>query len=318
MNVPTIHPEITIGILCYNAENTIQRAIESAVNQEHCNFEVIVVDDASTDGSLEKISPFLNDPKVKMISHATNQGQGSARNSVIKAARGAFVVFFDDDDISEPHRLKVQKDIILTNEERFKTKKIACFASGRRVYPNGYIVISQAIGSAGETPPNGADLAKYLLAFVRKENWYYGAGTPTSGLMIRRDLLKKVGGFDPTLRRVEDVDLAIRLALMGAYFVGSHEQLVERNMTESSYKLPEHNLLAEQKLAIKHREFLIKEGLFYHAYNWPELRYRHFKREYLKFILTLIGLFIHNPIRTIFHLFSTGPKRLIHELQMKV
>lgn len=315
--MPSPKPEITIGILCYNAELTIQRAIKSALEQDHHDFEVIVVDDASTDKSTQKIRPFLKDPRLKLICHKTNKGQGLARNSVIKSSRGTFVVFFDDDDVSKPNRLTVQLNTIVNHEVRFKTEKILCFASGRRIYPNGYIVKTQAIGSNGDTPPSGAGMAKYLLAFERQKQWFYGSGTPTSGLMIRRRLLLDIGGFDVTLRRVEDIDLAIRLALIGAYFVGCKEPLVDRYMTTSTYKLPAQNLLAEQRLVKKYRDFLSAEGLFYHAYNWPLLRYHHFNKQYAKFIITLAGLFLHNPIKTMVHLFATGPKRILHELQME-
>ena len=316
MTESVTRPEITIGIICYNAENTIDRAIRSALNQLHSNFEIVIVDDASTDGSILKIEKFLNGSQCRLIRHQTNQGQGSARNSIIEAATGKFVVFFDDDDVSRPNRLQVQKKTILTYEKRFNTNKVACYASGKRIYPNGYIVASQAIGSEGDVPPNGAKVAYYLLAFQRQKGWFYGSGTPTSGLMIRRKLLVTVGGFDPALRRVEDIDLAVRLAVFGTYFVGSKKHLVDRNMTHSNYKSSEQNLIAEQHLASKHRELLEDAGIYYHAYNWPALRYRHFKRDYLRFILTLAGLLFHNPSMTVAHLFKTGPKRLIHEQNM--
>ena len=316
MSANTANPKITVGILCYNAEDTIQRAIESALSQDHKDFEIIVLDDASTDSSLSKVNPFISNSTIRLIRHQTNKGPGAARNTVINAAKGEFVVFFDDDDVSRPQRLTIQQDTILANEKRFKTSNIACFASGRRIYPNGYTVMAPAIGSAGTSPPNGIGMAKYLLAFVRKKGWFYGAGTPASGLMIKRELLIDVGGFDPTLRRVEDVDLAVRLALSGTYFVGSSEQLLERYMTHANDKSPLSNLAAEQKLVCKYKEFLSTEGLFYHAYNWHELRYRHFNKEYIRFICILVSLFVRNPIRTIFHLFATGPQRIIHELQI--
>ena len=172
---------------------------------------------------------------------------------------------------------------------------------------------SYAIGSNGEEVPHGPAMALYLLAYERRKGWYYGAGTPSSSLMIKKELLLKVGGFDNTLRRVEDVDLAVRLALANCYFVGSPEILVERHMTQSGYKSADNNLIAEQHLVQKHSKFLLKRGLFYHAYHWPKLRYLHFKKDYLQFMLTLLGLFIRNPIKTLLHLGATGPKRLIHE-----
>lgn len=310
-------PKVSICILCYNAEETISRAIGSALDQDYPNKEIIVVDDASTDASLQILKRLRKEYNFRLIKHAHNKGQGPARNTAIEAATGEFVVFFDDDDLSTPQRASQQMKTIVVFETRLGSKQIACYASGVRSYPNGYKVSSMAIGSTAQTPPHGPDMAKYLLAYYRRKDWFYGAGTPTSALMIRKAIVQEIGGFDPIFRRVEDVDLAIRLALSGCYFVGSPEMLVERRMTNAQYKSSEHNFEAEQRLAKKYKTFLDKAGLFYHAHNWPKLRYRHFRGEYLLFASELIGLILHNPVRTIKHLLATGPKRLIHEKKMK-
>ena len=309
--------KVSICILCYNAEDTISRAIESATDQDYPNKEIIVVDDASTDASSKKLKELQKEYNFNLITHAQNKGQGSARNTAIEAATGEFVIFFDDDDVSTPQRVSQQLKTITAFETRFRTKLIACYASGFRSYPNGYKIFSAAIGSTSLTPPHGPDMAKYLLAYYRRKGWFYGAGTPTSALMIRKKLVQDIGGFDHNFRRVEDVDLAIRLALKGCYFVGSPEMLVERQMTDAQYKSAEYNCEAEQSLAKKYKSFLDEAGLFYHAYNWPNLRYRHFRGEYLLFASQLIGLILHNPFRTIEHLLATGPRRLIHEKRMK-
>lgn len=309
--------KVSICILCYNAEETISRALSSALEQSYANKEIIVIDDASTDASPQTLAKLQKKHNFRLIEHAHNKGQGSARNTAIEAATGEFVVFFDDDDVSTAQRVSQQIKTIAAFETRLSTQKIACYASGVRSYPNGYNVSSTAIGSTAHQPPHGPEMAKYLLAYHRKKDWFYGAGTPTSALMIRKTLVQEIGGFDPILRRVEDVDLAIRLALNGCYFVGSPEMLFERRMTDAHYKSSEHNLEAEQNLAIKYKTFLDEAGLFYHAHNWPKLRYRHFRGEYLLFATQLIGLILHNPVRTIGHLLATGPKRLIHEKKMK-
>lgn len=309
--------KISICILCYNAEETISRALNSALDQDYPYKEIIIVDDASTDSSLRILKKLRKEYNFRLIEHAHNKGQGAARNAAIEAATGEFVVFFDDDDVSTPQRASQQMNTIAAFETSLRTKKIACYASGVRSYPNGYTVSSTAIGSTALTPPHGPDMAKYLLAYHRRKDWYYGAGTPTSALMIRKNLVQEIGGFDASLRRVEDVDLAIRLALNGCYFVGTPEILFERQMTEAQYKSPKHNFEAEQNLAIKYKIFLEGSGLFYHACNWPKLRYRHFKGEYFLFAAQLIGLMLHNPLKTISHLLATGPKRLSHEKKMK-
>lgn len=314
MNTP--FQKVSICILCFNSEETILRAVTSALSQTYWNKEIIIVDDGSTDTSVKKIKAFKKKYQLTLVEHKKNKGQGSARNSALNAATGQFVVFFDDDDISEPHRVSHQIETLLRFEKNLNSSKVACYASGIRKYPNGYEVLAQAIGSTESAPPNGPQVAKYLLINQRKPNWFYGSGTPTSALMIRTKLARDVGGFDENFGRVEDIDLAIRLALNGCYFVGSPETLFERNMTDGSHKSPEKNLDGELRLAKKYKALLDKENLFYHASNWPKLRYWHFRKQYFRFTFQLVRLIINNPIMTICHLFSTGPKRIVHEKNM--
>lgn len=310
------NPKITIGILCYNAQKTISRAVESAFSQDYSNFEVIVVDDCSEDASVEQLKKYQRITNFQLIQHTINTGSGGARNTVVNAATGSIIVFFDDDDLSRKDRLTVQLQTLYKYEERLQTNRIACYASSQRIYSNGYAVKSYAIGSMGKEVPHGPPMALYLLAYEKQKGWYFGAGTPSSSLMIRKDFLLLVGGFDKTLRRVEDVDLAIRLALADCHFVGTREILVERHMTQSDYKSAQQNLLFERKMVKKFWNILSENGLQYHAYQWPLLRYHYFTRHYIYFGLVLTGLFLRNPVKTITHLFSTGPRRLIHEKKM--
>ena len=96
-----------------------------------------------------------------------------------------------------------------------------------------------AIGSRGGERPNGAGVAEYLLTYRRRPGWFYGSGTPACSLLARRTTFAAVGGFDPALRRVQDGDLAIRLALMGGHFVGTPDVLFIQYSTSAPDKSPE-------------------------------------------------------------------------------
>lgn len=311
-------PKVSICILCYNAKKTIASAVRTAVHQDYQNTEIIVVDDASTDNSLEILTKLQRRYKITLVKHKNNKGRGGARNSAVISATGEFIVFFDDDDNSSLNRVTIQLQTIIDSEKKLNTKNIACYASSERQYPNGYRIKDQAIGSTKETPPHGADMAKYLLSYYRRKDWFYGAGTPTSALMIRKSLIQSVGGFDPSLRYVEDVDLAIRLALADSYFLGSPKELLIRNMTQSENKSAKNNLIAERKIVMKYAMFLKKNKIFHHAYHWPELRFWHFKRNYIMFLIKIFVLTFYNPIITFQHLRATGPNRLKHESRMKM
>tara|TARA_B100000401_G_C52324946_1_gene493656 strand:+ start:270 stop:584 length:315 start_codon:yes stop_codon:yes gene_type:complete len=100
-------PLITIGITCFNAEKTLERALLGALNQDWPNFEIIVVDDASTDSSKVILKKY--ELKIKNISiyyQTVNKGCANSRNIVISKAKGKFISFFDDDDFSRSDRIR--------------------------------------------------------------------------------------------------------------------------------------------------------------------------------------------------------------------
>ena len=219
-------PLVTIGITCFNAADTIVRAVESAMAQDWPNFEVVIVDDCSTDGSAAAVTAAITDePRAKLVRHSRNLGPGAARNTILLEARGEFVAFFDDDDESLPARISDQVNTLTAHESLNDTGLIACYASGVRHYPKGYTMALPAIGSRGAQIPNGAGIADYLLTYRCRPDWFYGSGTPACSLLARRSTFAAIGGFDNELRRVEDADFAIRLALMGGRFVGTHQNL---------------------------------------------------------------------------------------------
>ena len=116
----------------------------------------------------------------------------------------------------------MQIECILSYESSTDAKLIACYASGTRLYPNGYTVDLNAIGSH-PIIPQGCTVADSILFFGRKPDVFYGAGTPTCALMARTETFVPAGGFDPAFRRVEDLGLSIRLSLSGGHFSGFSE-----------------------------------------------------------------------------------------------
>ena len=102
-------PLITVGLTCYNAVDTIDRAIASAIAQDWPSFEIVVVDDKSGDQSLSRIQAWAaRDQRIRFEQHETNRGAAAARNSIVRLAKGEFIAWFDDDDESHPSRLRVQ------------------------------------------------------------------------------------------------------------------------------------------------------------------------------------------------------------------
>ena len=310
-------PLITVGITCFNAADTITRAIDSALAQDWSNLEVLIVDDKSTDESarvVEKMS--ANDPRILVIKHQVNQGPAGARKTILEHSRGEFITFFDDDDEALPERVRVQYERIIFYENETGEKLIACYASGKRLYKNGYEMELNAIGSRPAIP-QGPAIADYSLFYGKKPGLFYGAGTPTNSLMARKLTFEAVGGFDPAFRRVEDVDFAIRLALAGGHFIGCPEVLFIQHATEAVDKAPGKNMQAEIQLAEKHKDYLQSVGRYEYARRWPLLRYHHFMGQHVKMLGVLLSLFLRYPVKVTSHFLYTAPRRFFHELKMK-
>ncbi len=311
-------PLVTIGVTCFNAEDTIARAITSALAQDWSSVEVVIVDDDSSDGSVGAIERAISgDLRARLVRHERNTGPAGARNTILREARGDFVAFFDDDDESLPGRVSSQVNRIVAYEDQIGASLIACYAAGERRYSNGYIKPLPAIGSVGPEVPHGLSFANYLLVYSRNPQWFYGAGVPACALMARAETFAAVQGFDETLKRVEDNDFAIRLAMKGAHFIGTSEKVLIQYATNAVDKSPEKNLKAEQRLAEKNALYLRSIGRYYYARHWPKLRYLHFKRRYGRFAWQLIGLTVRNPIAVVGHFFQTGPRRIWHERRMR-
>jgi len=310
-------PLVTIGIPCFNAESTISRAIHSALKQDYQNFEVLIVDDHSNDSSCQVVESIISEKKhARLIINDENIGPGAVRRRIISEARGEYIAFFDDDDESLPARVSSQ----LFRLENYKNitglELLACYTSGKRIYPNGYIKLLEAPGSRLEVP-KGEQMADYLLFYGQSKGVFYGNGTPSCALMAHKNTYTSVGSFDPSLRRLEDVDFAIRLALAGGHFIGCHEKLLIQHSTDAPDKSPEMNLKAEQQVAEKYSEYLKQKKRFDYAVKWPLLRYYHFTRQYFKLFSQLCYLIYKYPIAVSKHILQTFPRRFLHENKMK-
>ena len=182
---------VSVIVPVFNAELYITETIQSALAQTHADLEVIVVDDGSTDGTIERLRAF--DGRVE-IHRQPNGGVAAARNRGARVASGEWLAFLDADDIWLP--TKVQR-------------QLAC-SRGPMVYTDRY-----NIGARGElpeiqslvTPMHDGDLFLPLLL--------EGNFITASSVLLRRDVFDEVGGFFEELRGTEDWDLWVRIAAAG-------------------------------------------------------------------------------------------------------
>ena len=186
-------PEVSVVIPTRNRWELLSRhALASALAQVDVEVEVIVVDDASDDGSEERLEA-VADPRVRMIFRDRQGGQAVALNDGIEAARGEWIALLDDDDLWSPRKLRAQLDA---------TSAAASFVYGSMVA----VDISGRVLEAVPTPPPGE-----LRELLRRHNVL----RCPSSVMARTEFVRKVGGLDDTLNELTDWDFFIRLADAG-------------------------------------------------------------------------------------------------------
>ena len=183
-------PLVTVVMPVWNDERYLASSLESILRQTFDRFEIIVVDDGSTDGSVEILRNF-KDPRIKVTSQE-NQGPAAARTNGVLAARSEYVAFMDSDDISEPRRLEIQKEFLDCNP------RIALVGCATRIIDeSGKVIFNQSA-------PTGPDFIRRRLkanAFC-----FYGAQ-----VMVRREAAIAAGLFRKEISQREDTDFFLRM-----------------------------------------------------------------------------------------------------------
>jgi len=251
------YPLVTVGIPCFNAEDTIRRATESVLVQTWPEREILIVDDASTDSSGIVVAELERaHPEIRVIRHEGNRGFPGAANTLLAQARGEFIAFLGDDDESAPGRLEQQYRRIVGYEAAHPGAIVLCY-SDRNVVPAGDHKPAFQHHGIGRVPPepSGSVVADYLLGLIKDDarSWgMVGSGT----LMARTDALRRVGGFDIRFRRAADFDLAIRAALAGAHFIGVDAPLITQHVTQTADKAGNTDLRYRLLVVEKHKVYL--------------------------------------------------------------
>lgn len=187
-------PRISVIMPTYNRARFLGDAIRSVLAQTLTDFEVIVVDDGSTDNTSEIVRAFA-DPRVKYL-RQDNQGPAGARNNGIRASTGEYVSFLDSDDTFLPRKLEIQARALDLEYD------LGLVAGGYEFIDEGGRLLREERPWIGRP---SLDLPTILL----------GGVAPVHAVMVRREWLDRVGSFDASFRAAEDMDLWYRLSLAG-------------------------------------------------------------------------------------------------------
>lgn len=184
---------VSVIVPAYNGDRYIAEAIEGVLNQTHSEYEIIVVDDGSTDNTRKVVQQYGD--RVNYLSQS-NQGVAASRNLGLAAARGEYIAFLDQDDVFLPHKLASQ--VALFDRDA----ALGIVNSGWQIVDERGTV-KAAVQPWQQIPHlSSANLIIWKPVFL-------------GAMLFRRSWLERSGGFDTTLSQTPDVDLVMRLAMLG-------------------------------------------------------------------------------------------------------
>lgn len=212
-------PSVSVIIPAYNSGKTILRALQSVFNQSLLPFEVIVVDDGSSDNTADLVKE--NYPDAKLILQK-NAGAAAARNTGAKASSGEYIAFLDSDDFWHKQKIELQSSILNDHLDVGMCSSVCTFFTETSL-ANNTADLHQEISK----------ISYDRIPFVQVFSHPY-LGTPS--VMLRRKLFDQIGGFNENLETAEDVDLWIRSAFNAGYILIRNPltYVVEQSLSLSS------------------------------------------------------------------------------------
>ncbi|GAB4334823.1 MAG: hypothetical protein OHK0038_12270 [Flammeovirgaceae bacterium] len=240
-------PLVSVICLCFNHARFIRECLDSVFEQTYSNIEIIVVDDASTDNSVEIIQQCIENKKVKFFPLKENVGNCKAFNLALKHAKGKYIVDFATDDVMFPHKIAAQ---------------VAFFES----LPEDYGVIFSDVIQIDESSKSlktyyARDKKGNLLVTVPQGNVYEElikrAFISPPSMMYRKSMLDEIGGYDESLS-YEDYDLWVRTGKKYRYgfqdLVLTKRRIVKNAHSQSFYKKRQNRHL-ESTLKVCYKAF---------------------------------------------------------------
>ena len=191
-------PRCSVILPTYNRAGTLPRAVASVLAQDEPDFELIIVDDDSTDQTAAWLAT-LDDPRIRLARSERNQGPSAARNAGIEMATAPVLAFLDSDDVYCPNRLSLPLAVLAREPD------VVCTLSSSRK--------EDKRGQARAAALPAAKLAAPAFEWAMLADL---VGVESTSITVRTEHAVKAGGFCAALRRTEDREFLIRLARLGA------------------------------------------------------------------------------------------------------
>jgi glycosyltransferase involved in cell wall biosynthesis len=223
-----MNPKVSVVIPTYNRADKVRRGVESVLAQNFCDLEVIVVDDGSSDETGQILKDDFGD-RIRYY-YQTNQGASVARNKGIEEAKGEWIAFLDSDDLWEKEKLEWQFMAL----ERFAPKCGACYTDVRFFNHSETRTMFQ-LAQENYRHDDAMGINSDVLRLLVRPG---GAGMVVclSSFLARRDAIRKMGGFDPSLLYSQDSEFMFRLAMLtGFCYVNRPLVLFDRSPVENRH-----------------------------------------------------------------------------------
>jgi glycosyltransferase involved in cell wall biosynthesis len=189
-------PLVSVLMPVYNSQRYVAQAVESILQQTFADFELIILNDGSTDRSLSILQRYAaRDPRIQLISRE-NRGIAPTRNELLAQASGEFIAMMDSDDVAFPQRLARQVQFLQQHSQ------VICLGSSYELID----ARSRPITTLA-VPLHHAEIQRQALA------GHASVFQPCA--MMRRAAVMRIGGYDATLKQAEDLDLWLRLGEIG-------------------------------------------------------------------------------------------------------
>ena len=201
---------VSVIIPTHNRAPLIQDAVQSVLDQDYANVELIVVDDGSTDDTRERLAPYME--RIRYV-YKDKAGVSAARNEGIRIARGELIAFQDSDDVYLPGKTQMEVRIFRQYPEiEFLVEDPICF-NRDTMWGTGYGLAARRVKSRSPEP------GLYIFAEDPIPQFALGNFMDPCALAMRANVFKKTGLFDLNLPRSQDIDLFFRLLIecQGAY-----------------------------------------------------------------------------------------------------
>ncbi len=226
---------VSVIIPTYNRAHLIGRALNSLANQTYKDFEVVIVDDASTDDTEAYIKGFSDFLNIQYVRHEKNKGEAAARNTGIRAARSEYVAFLDSDDEFVPEKLEKQMAVFRSQSPILGV----VYTNMREINSNG----STRIWECPTLMPEDG------LVYERALNYgVYHIGIGSS--MVRKACFERAGFFDERLSYHVDLDFFIRLSKFYCFY-HIKEPLLNYYITGDSNRWNNPALFESKKLILE-------------------------------------------------------------------